>query len=96
TTLELVEAIELADAAQHRDAGERATPFPRRVVQERLAPEGTQRPISGPVVPSPREEPMPTKDPAPPTRNWLAGCIVHCDLPTGAPKVNKDQREAFP
>ncbi len=30
---ELVEAIELADAAQHRDAGERVPPFPRRVVR---------------------------------------------------------------
>ncbi|XP_016103330.1 uncharacterized protein [Sinocyclocheilus grahami] len=44
-TSELVEAVELADAAQHRDAGERAPPFLRRVVQERLAPEGTPRPI---------------------------------------------------
>ncbi|KAL0149743.1 hypothetical protein M9458_054933 [Cirrhinus mrigala] len=25
--------------------------------------------------------------PAPPTRNWLAGCIVHSDLPIGAPEV---------
>ncbi len=42
TTLELVEAIELADAAQRRDVGERAPPFPRRVVQEQRMPEGTQ------------------------------------------------------
>uniref|UniRef100_A0A9J7YWB4 SCAN box domain-containing protein n=1 Tax=Cyprinus carpio carpio TaxID=630221 RepID=A0A9J7YWB4_CYPCA len=28
---ELVEAIELAEATQHREAGERAPPFPRRV-----------------------------------------------------------------
>ncbi|KAL1252488.1 hypothetical protein QQF64_017181 [Cirrhinus molitorella] len=39
--LELVEAIELADAAFQRDTGERAPPFPRRVVQERRVPEGT-------------------------------------------------------
>ncbi len=87
TTLELVEAIELADAAQRRDAGERAPPFPRRVVQERRAPEGTQRPISRPAVPSPRDEPMPTEAPALPARTWLAGCIVHRDLPVGAPEV---------
>ncbi|KAL0185528.1 hypothetical protein M9458_017198, partial [Cirrhinus mrigala] len=30
---------------------------------------------------------MPTEDPAPPTRNWMAGCIVHCDLPIGALEV---------
>ncbi len=42
TIRELVEAIELADAAQHRDAGERVPPFPRRVVQERRAPEGVK------------------------------------------------------
>ncbi len=42
TTLELVEAIELADAAQSRDVGERAPPFPRRVVQEQRMPESTQ------------------------------------------------------
>ncbi len=34
TVAELVEAVELAEAAQHRDAGKRAPPFPRRVVQE--------------------------------------------------------------
>ncbi len=34
TTLELVEAIELAEAAHSREAGERAPPFPRRVVLE--------------------------------------------------------------
>ncbi len=33
TMLKLVGAIELADAAQQRDAGERAPPFPRRVGQ---------------------------------------------------------------
>ncbi|KAL0154420.1 hypothetical protein M9458_050269, partial [Cirrhinus mrigala] len=49
--------------------------------EQGLAPEGTQRPISRPAAP------MPTEDPAPPTRNWLAGCIVHCDLPIGAPEV---------
>ncbi len=32
TVAELFEVVELADAAQHRDAGERAPPFPRRVV----------------------------------------------------------------
>lgn len=32
---DLVEAIELAEAAQHREAGERAPPFPQRVNQER-------------------------------------------------------------
>ncbi len=81
TTLELVEAIELADAAQRRDAGERAPLFPRRVVQERRAPEGTQRPTSRLAVPSPQDEPMPTEAPALPARTWLAGCIVHRDLP---------------
>ncbi len=88
TTAELVEAIELADAAQQRDAGERAPPFPRRVVQERRAPEGTQRPLSRPGPPSPRDEPMPTEAPPGPARTWLAGCIIHRDLPAGAPEVD--------
>ncbi|MGL6082510.1 MAG: hypothetical protein ACRC4N_08575, partial [Gammaproteobacteria bacterium] len=30
---------------------------------------------------------MPTEPPTPPTRTWLAGCIVHHDLPAGAPEV---------
>ncbi len=87
TTLELVEAIELADATQQRDSGERALPFPRRVGQERRAPEGTPRHMSRPAAPSPRDEPMPTEPPTPPARTWLAGCIVHRDLPTGAPET---------
>ncbi len=88
TTSELVEAIELADAAQQRDAAERAPPFSRRVVQERRAPEGTQRPLSRLGPPSPRDEPMPTETPTAPARTWLAGCIVHRDLPAGAPEVD--------
>ncbi len=88
STLELVEAIELADAAQQRDAGERAPLFPRRVVQERRVPEGTQRPLSRLAVPSLRDEPMSTEAPALPARTWLAGCIVHRDLPVGAPEVD--------
>ncbi len=87
TMLELVEAIELADAAQQRDAGERAPPFPRRVGQERRAPEGIPRHQSRPAVPSPRDEPMPTEPPAPPARTWLADCVVHQDLPAGAPET---------
>ncbi len=87
TTLKLVEAIELADATQQRDAGERAPPFPRRVGQERRAPEGTPRHMSRPAAPSPRDEPMPTEPPTPPARTWLAGCIVHRALPTGAPET---------
>ncbi|KAL0161244.1 hypothetical protein M9458_044969, partial [Cirrhinus mrigala] len=53
TTAELVKAIELADATLPRDFGERAPPFPRRVVQERRAPEGTSRPQSRPAAPGP-------------------------------------------
>ncbi|KAL0180385.1 hypothetical protein M9458_025827, partial [Cirrhinus mrigala] len=47
TTQELVEAIELADAVHHREAGDRVPPFPRRVVQERRPLEGTPRPATG-------------------------------------------------
>ncbi len=84
---ELVEAIELADAAQHRDAGERVPPFPRRVVQERRAPEGTSRPVSRPAVPGPQDEPMPTEPPRSPNRAWLAGCAVHHEPPGAAPRA---------
>ncbi|KAL0169058.1 hypothetical protein M9458_037280, partial [Cirrhinus mrigala] len=80
TILELVEAIKLADAMYHREAGERAPLFPRRVVQDR------------PAVPSPPDEPMPTAESVPPPRTWLAGCIVHQNPPPAAPaaevKVN--------
>ncbi len=76
TVAELVEAVELADAAQHRDAGERAWPFPRRVVQERRVPEGTSRPVARPAAPVQKDEPMPTADPTSPARTWLAGCTI--------------------
>ncbi len=55
----------------------------RWVGQERRAPEGIPRRQSRPAVPSPRDEPMPKEPPTPPTRTWLAGCIVHHDLPAG-------------
>ncbi|XP_067293545.1 uncharacterized protein [Pseudorasbora parva] len=83
---ELVEAIELAEAAMHRDPGERAPSFPRRVVQERRAPEGTQRAVHRPAAPGPIDEPMPTEEPVPPVRTWLAGCVVHQEPPRGAPR----------
>uniref|UniRef100_A0A9J7YXD3 Retropepsins domain-containing protein n=1 Tax=Cyprinus carpio carpio TaxID=630221 RepID=A0A9J7YXD3_CYPCA len=83
---ERVVTIELAEAAQHREVGERAPPFPRRVVQERRSPEGTQRPVSRPAVPGPQDEPMPTEPPRSPGRIWLAGCSVH-DPPPEAPRA---------
>uniref|UniRef100_A0A8C1SDC1 Gypsy retrotransposon integrase-like protein 1 n=1 Tax=Cyprinus carpio TaxID=7962 RepID=A0A8C1SDC1_CYPCA len=76
---DLGEAIELAEATQHREAGERAPPFPRRVVQERRVPEGTQRPVGRPAVHGPQDEPMPTEAPHSPGRAWLAGCAVHTE-----------------
>ncbi|KAL1248768.1 hypothetical protein QQF64_022086 [Cirrhinus molitorella] len=84
---ELVEAIELAEATQQREAGERAPPFPRRVVQERCTPEGTFKPVSRPAAPGPQDEPMPTDPPRSPQRTWLTGCIVHRDPPAGAPRA---------
>ncbi|KAL1258013.1 hypothetical protein QQF64_011257 [Cirrhinus molitorella] len=84
---ELVEAIELAEATQQREAGERAPPFPRRVVQERRTPEGTFKPVSRPAAPGPQDEPMPTVPPRSPQRTWLTGCIVHRDPPAGAPRA---------
>ncbi|KAI2645879.1 Retrovirus-related Pol polyprotein from transposon 17.6 [Labeo rohita] len=88
TTLELVEAIELADAVHHREAGDRVSPFPRRVVQERRPLEGTPRPVNRPTVPPPRDEPMPSAEPPSPPRAWLAGCIVHQRVPSGAPEAD--------
>uniref|UniRef100_A0A8C2BV07 SCAN box domain-containing protein n=1 Tax=Cyprinus carpio TaxID=7962 RepID=A0A8C2BV07_CYPCA len=99
TTLgELVEAVEMADAAQRREAGELTPTFPRRVVQERRTPEGASRPVSRPAAPTPQDEPMPTEPPRPSMRTWLAGCIVHRAPPGGAPrakvKVNGHPLEA--
>ncbi|KAI2658233.1 Transposon Ty3-G Gag-Pol polyprotein [Labeo rohita] len=87
TIAELVGSIELAEAAMRRDPGERAPSFPRRVGQERRAPEGTQRTVHRPAAPGPVDEPMPTEDPAPPPRTWMAGCIVHREPPRGAPRA---------
>ncbi|KAL0199767.1 hypothetical protein M9458_002954, partial [Cirrhinus mrigala] len=79
TKAELVEAIELADATQHRDLGERAPPFPWRVVQERRTPEGIPRPISRQAPPGPRDEPMPTEVPP---------ALPRMDLPVRAPEAD--------
>uniref|UniRef100_A0A9J8D001 Gypsy retrotransposon integrase-like protein 1 n=1 Tax=Cyprinus carpio carpio TaxID=630221 RepID=A0A9J8D001_CYPCA len=96
-TQDLVEAIELADAIHHREAGDRAPPFPRRVVQARRPLEGAPRPVSRPMVPPPRDEPMPSAEPPSPPRAWLAGCIVHQRIPSGAPRSRCDGgRETFP
>ncbi|XP_058623918.1 uncharacterized protein LOC131534852 [Onychostoma macrolepis] len=85
STLELVEAVELADAAQQREAGERVPPFPRRVGQERRAGGHPRHRVGR--RPLRRDEPMPTEPPTPPAWTWLAGCIVHRDLPDGAPEA---------
>uniref|UniRef100_A0A9J8AFQ6 SCAN box domain-containing protein n=1 Tax=Cyprinus carpio carpio TaxID=630221 RepID=A0A9J8AFQ6_CYPCA len=87
-TQDLVEAIEQADAIHHREAGDRAPPFPRRVVQARRPLEGAPRPVSRPMVPPPRDEPMPSAEPPSPPRAWLAGCIVHQRIPSGAPEAD--------
>ncbi|KAL1248867.1 hypothetical protein QQF64_022185 [Cirrhinus molitorella] len=84
TVGELMEAVELAEAAQHREAGERALPFPRRVNQERRTLEGTSRPVNRPAAPGGQDEPMPTEAPRPESRVWLAGCAVHQELPRDA------------
>ncbi len=87
TTLELVEAIELAEAAHRREAGVRVPPFPRRVVPEQRAPEGISRPIGRTAAPEPRDESMPTAPSSPKTHPWLAGCVLHQDPPVGAPEA---------
>ncbi len=85
TVLEVVEAIELAEAAQRREAGERVPPFPRRVVPEQRAPEGISRPIDRAAAPEPVDESMPTAPSSPKARPWVAGCVLHQDPPRGAP-----------
>ncbi|KAL1270491.1 hypothetical protein QQF64_029507 [Cirrhinus molitorella] len=88
TVEELVEAVELAEAAQQCEAGERVPPFPRRAIhQERRTPEGTGRPVGRPAVPGPQDEPMPTEPPRSPDRAWMAGCVVHHDPPPDAPRA---------
>ncbi|KAI2652407.1 Retrovirus-related Pol polyprotein from transposon 17.6 [Labeo rohita] len=88
TILELVEAIELADAVQHREAGDRVPPFPRKVVQERRTPEGASRTVNRPAVPSPQDEPMPTAEHTTPPRTWLVGCILHQSPSPTAPEAD--------
>ncbi|KAL0173009.1 hypothetical protein M9458_033320, partial [Cirrhinus mrigala] len=81
TLWDVVEAIELAEAAHHREPGERVPPYTRRVVQEQRAPESTPRHQSRPAAP----EPMPSEPNSPPKKKWLAGCSMHNHLPEGAP-----------
>ncbi len=81
STGELVEAIELAEATLRREAGERPPPMARRVYQERRTPEGAPRTVSRPAVPGTHNEPMPTEPPRSAPRAWLAGCLVHQELP---------------
>uniref|UniRef100_A0A9J8DEU1 SCAN box domain-containing protein n=1 Tax=Cyprinus carpio carpio TaxID=630221 RepID=A0A9J8DEU1_CYPCA len=84
---ELVEVIELAEAAQHREVGERAPPFPRRVVQERRSPGGhpaTREQACGSRPPGTNRCPPSRR--APQGRIWLAGCSVH-NPPPEAPRA---------
>ncbi len=53
----------------------------RRVYQERRTPEGAPRTVSRPAVPGTHDEPMPTEPPRSAPRAWLAGCLVHQELP---------------
>lgn len=86
TKCELVQGVELAEVAQAQDIGKRARGFPRRVPSDRRPLEGTSRPVGRPVMIGPRDEPMPT-DPNPSeVWAWLAGCIVHRAIPSGAPE----------
>ncbi|KAI2666719.1 Retrovirus-related Pol polyprotein [Labeo rohita] len=85
TLWDVVEAIELAEAAHHREPGERVPPYTRRVVQEQRAPEGTPRHQSRPAAPYPADEPMPSEPNSPPKKKWLAGCGMHNHLPEDAP-----------
>ncbi|KAL1259056.1 hypothetical protein QQF64_009633 [Cirrhinus molitorella] len=70
-----------------RESGERVPPFPRRVVQERCAPEGTVRRVHRPASPIPRDEPIPTEMPEAAPKTWLAGCGMHQAPPRGAPQA---------
>lgn len=98
-TLELVEVVGLAEAARSWEVGERALPFPRRVVQGQRAPEGLLQPMSRPTGPGPRDETIPTEPTSTPARTWLAGCILHQHLPVGAPeamvKINTPSRPCW-
>ncbi len=60
---------------------------PQSYLIKLLVPEGALQPVGRPAAPTPRDEPMPTEVPTPPVQTWLAGCIVHRDLPAGAPEA---------
>ncbi|XP_073809816.1 uncharacterized protein [Danio rerio] len=81
----LVEAVELAEAHVARETGERAALPPRRVNAPWRPVEGTTRPGSRPAVPSPVDEPMPTEPTSHSTPAWMAGCVVHRNVPPEAP-----------
>ncbi|XP_058620340.1 uncharacterized protein LOC131532577 [Onychostoma macrolepis] len=80
----LVEAVELAEATNARNAGERASLAPCRAMERRPL-EGALRPVSRPAVPDLVDEPMPTEPPAPTARVWMAGCILHKEGPPPGP-----------
>ncbi len=52
---------------------------------EQRAPEGISRPIDRTAAPEPQDESMPTVPSSPKARTWWAGCVVHQELPKGAP-----------
>lgn len=81
-----MQGVELAEAALARDIGERARGFPRRVPSVRQPLEGTSRLVGRPVMAGPRDEPMPTEPNPSEVWAWLAGCIVHRAIPSGAPE----------
>ncbi len=92
STLELVEAIELVEAAHRREAGERVPPFSRRVAPEQRAPEGISRPIGRTAAPEPRDKSMPTAPSPPKAHTWSAGCVLHQEPPMGAPTADRSKR----
>ncbi len=80
----LVEAVELAEATNACDAGERVGLGPRRVMERRPL-EGAPRPVSRSAVPDLIDEPMPTEPPVPTARAWMAGCFLHKEGPSPGP-----------
>ncbi len=80
----LVEAVELAEATNARNGGERAGLAPQSGMERRPLRD-TARPGSRPSVPDLINEPMPTEPLAPTARVWMAGCFLHKERPSPGP-----------
>lgn len=83
-----MEAVELSKAVVVRESGERAASFPQRVTGERRGMKSTHKSVSlsSPSRAPGEDEPMPTDPILLEAQAWMAGRILHHNIPVGPPE----------